>query len=191
MPQNFENLPPNCDDIEEECQHVPLNCSWTIICEDGTLAFIITSLEWTFNYNFWIGENVHSEEDPNISKQINNIRHHPLLESLSEALNDFVKFLEPHLNSHHLHIFGELLDFFFRKDIPSELAKAHLAHPDLSLEKFSGTDPDQDAEAFIRLIECKINFTLGTEPDEADDEHVINLFRKKALFFVIAKRTSS
>ena len=62
------------------------------------------------------------------------------------------------------------------------MAKTHLAYPDLALDKFSGTDPDQDAEAFIRLIECKINFALGTEPDAAADEHVINLFRKNALF---------
>ena len=62
------------------------------------------------------------------------------------------------------------------------MANAHLAYPDLALDKFSGTDPDQDAEAFIRLIEWKINFALGTEPDEADAEHVIYLFRKKALF---------
>ena len=62
------------------------------------------------------------------------------------------------------------------------MANAHLAYPDLAPDKFSGTDPDQDAEAFIRLIECKINFALGTEPDEADAEHVTYLFRKKALF---------
>ena len=52
----------------------------------------------------------------------------------------------------------------------------------MALDKFSGTDPDQDAEEFIQVIECKINFALGTEPDEADDAHVIYLFRKKALF---------
>ena len=62
------------------------------------------------------------------------------------------------------------------------MANAHLAYPDLALGKFSRSDPDQDAEAFILLIECKINFALGTEPDAADDEHVIYLFRKKALF---------
>ena len=62
------------------------------------------------------------------------------------------------------------------------MANAHLAYPDLALDKFSGTDPDQDAEAFIRLTECKINFALGTEPEVADLEHVIYLFRKKALF---------
>ena len=56
------------------------------------------------------------------------------------------------------------------------MTQPHLAYPDLALENFSGTDPDQDAETFIRLIECKINFALGTEPDAADAEHVIYLF---------------
>ena len=58
------------------------------------------------------------------------------------------------------------------------MANAHLAHPDLALDKFSGTDPDQDAEAFIRLIDCKINFALGTEPEAGEVEHAIYLFRK-------------
>ena len=62
------------------------------------------------------------------------------------------------------------------------MANTQLAYPELALDKFSGTDPDQDAEAFIRLIECKIYFVLGAEPYEADAEHVINLYRKKALF---------
>ena len=62
------------------------------------------------------------------------------------------------------------------------MANAHLAYPDLALDKFSGTDPDQDAESFIRLIECKINFALGTEPEAGELEHAIYLFRKKALF---------
>ena len=62
------------------------------------------------------------------------------------------------------------------------MTQTHLAYPDLALDKFSGTDPDQDAEAFISLVECKINFALGTEPDAADLEHVLYLLRKKALF---------
>ena len=33
------------------------------------------------------------------------------------------------------------------------MAATHLAYPDLALDKFSGTDPDQDAESFIQLIE--------------------------------------
>ena len=62
------------------------------------------------------------------------------------------------------------------------MANAHLDYPNLALDKFSGTDPDQDAEAFIRLKECKINFALETETELADLKHVIYLFRKKALF---------
>ena len=52
----------------------------------------------------------------------------------------------------------------------------------MALDKFSGTELDQDAKAFIRLRECKIVFALETEPDPGDQEHVINLFAKKALF---------
>ena len=87
---NFEveDLPTNWDNIEEECQHVPMNCPWTIICEDRSLVFIITSLEWTFNYDFWITVTAHPEEKPHISKQMNINKHHSILESLSEALND-------------------------------------------------------------------------------------------------------
>ena len=62
------------------------------------------------------------------------------------------------------------------------MANAHLAYPDLALDKFSGTDPDQDAEAFIRLIECKNNFALGTEPEAGELEHVVYLIRKKLYF---------
>ena len=61
------------------------------------------------------------------------------------------------------------------------MANAHLAYPDLPLDKFSGTDPDQSAEAFIRLIECKINFARETEPDESDVDHVI--YSERKLFF--------
>ena len=113
MPQHFENFPPNWDAIEEEYQNVPMTCPWTITCIDGTLEFIITSLEWTLNYDFWIRVTALSEGNPNISEQININKHHPLLESLSEALNDYVKLPEPHLNSLQLHILGELLDFLF------------------------------------------------------------------------------
>ena len=62
------------------------------------------------------------------------------------------------------------------------MANAHLACPDMALYKLSGTDPEQDAEAFIRLKDWKINFSLGIEPNAADAEHVIYLFRKKLCF---------
>ena len=61
------------------------------------------------------------------------------------------------------------------------MAATHLAYPDLALDKFSGTDPDQDAESFIQLIERKINFALGDAPANADALANYN-FRKKALF---------
>ena len=61
------------------------------------------------------------------------------------------------------------------------MAKTHLAYPDLALVKFSGTDPDQDAESFVQLIERKINFTLGDAAAYPDDL-VSYTFRKKALF---------
>ena len=113
MPQNFENLPPNWDDIKEDCEHISLACPWTIPCKDGTLKFISTSLEWTFNHDFWIRVTVHSEGSPNTPKQISIDKYHFLLESLSEALIDYVKLPEPHLNFLQLHILGELLDFLF------------------------------------------------------------------------------
>ena len=55
----------------------------------------------------------HPEENPSISKQINIDKHHPLLESLSEALNDYVKIPERRLNSLQCQILGEVLDFLF------------------------------------------------------------------------------
>ena len=71
------------------------------------------SLEWTFNHDFWIRVTAHSEGNTNFSKQINIDKHHLLLESLSEAPNDYVKLPEPHLDFLQLHILGELSDFLF------------------------------------------------------------------------------
>ena len=61
------------------------------------------------------------------------------------------------------------------------MANTQLAYPDLALDKFSGTDPDQDAESFVQLIEREINFALGDAPADPDD-FVSYTFRKKALF---------
>ena len=62
------------------------------------------------------------------------------------------------------------------------MANTHLAYPDLAIDKISGTDPDQDAESFIQLIEQKINFAFGDE--RADAGELVNFtFRKKSLFF--------
>ena len=61
------------------------------------------------------------------------------------------------------------------------MATAHLAYPDLAVDKFSGTDPDEDDEFFIQLMERKINFALGDAPGDAG-ELANYTFRKKALF---------
>ena len=66
------------------------------------------------------------------------------------------------------------------------MANTHLAYPDLAIDKFSGTDPDQDAESFIQLIERKINFAPGDAPADAG-ELVNYTFRKKALFFSLLR----
>ena len=67
------------------------------------------------------------------------------------------------------------------------MAQPLRAYSDLALDKISGTDTDQDAEAILRLIECEIDFALGTEPDPGDLEHDIYLFRKKALFSLLLR----
>ena len=61
------------------------------------------------------------------------------------------------------------------------MAITHLAYPDLAIDKFSGTDPDQDAESFIQLKERRVNFALGDAPADAG-ELVNYTFRKKVLF---------
>ena len=113
MPKKSENLPPNWDDIDNECQHIPLNCPRTITSEDGTLTVDITCLKWTFNYDFWIRVTAHPEGNPSIVNQIEINKHNPLLVSLFEALDDYEDFPEPHLNSYQLHILGGLIDSLF------------------------------------------------------------------------------
>ena len=67
MPQKSESLPPNWDDIDDERQHIPLNCQWIITSGNETLTVVITCLKWTFNYDFWIKVTAHPEGNPNIS----------------------------------------------------------------------------------------------------------------------------
>ena len=61
------------------------------------------------------------------------------------------------------------------------MANTHLAYPNLASDKFSGTDPDQDAESFVQLIEMKINLAFGDAPAEPD-KFVNYTFREKAFF---------
>ena len=66
------------------------------------------------------------------------------------------------------------------------MANTHLAYPNLAIDKFSGTDLDQDTESFIQLIERKINFALGGAPGDAG-ELANYTFRKKALFYFLLR----
>ena len=70
------------------------------------------------------------------------------------------------------------------------MAKAHFAFPNLTLDNFYGTDPDQDAESFVQIIERKINFALGDAPADPDDL-VSYTFRKKALFSCLLRRPAA
>ena len=70
------------------------------------------------------------------------------------------------------------------------MANTHLAYPDLALDKLSGTDPDQDAESLVQLIERKINFALGDAPADPDDL-VSYTFRKKALLSSLLRGTAA
>ena len=61
------------------------------------------------------------------------------------------------------------------------LAAAHLAYPDLAVEKFSDTDPDQDAESIVQLTGRKIPLPLEMSPANAEQLANYN-FCKKSLF---------
>ena len=63
------------------------------------------------------------------------------------------------------------------------MANTHLVYPNLALDKFSGTAPDQDAESFVKLIERKINFALGDAPADLDDL-VSYIFRERHFFLL-------
>ena len=107
MPQNLDNSP--LDKIPKKgCKHVPLNCPWTINSPDEALTVIITCLKWTFNYDFWSRVTVHPEGNSGISKQIHSDDHHPLLKSLSDALNLY-------LNSFQLEILEESIEYLYLK----------------------------------------------------------------------------
>ena len=88
MPQKLERSVTILDGIpEEECKHIPLNYLWTSTSEDTTLTIIVTCLNWTFKYDFCVGVTAYPLGAPNVTKQIDLDDHHPLLRSLTDALN--------------------------------------------------------------------------------------------------------
>ena len=58
-----------------------------------------------------------------------------------------------------------------------------VAYPDLALEKFIGIDSSEDPTAFIRLLEKKINFSLGSRPTAKENgQQTVYDHRRKAFF---------
>ena len=58
-----------------------------------------------------------------------------------------------------------------------------VAYPDLSLEKFIGIDSNEDPTAFLRLLEKKIGFSLGSRP-VTNENNIQTVYddRRKAIF---------
>ena len=111
MPQKIESSTTLLDELpEEECKHIPLSCLWPITSQDTNLTVIITCLKWTFIYEFCLRVTAYPRGTPNISKQIDLDDHHFLLKYLTDALNLYEAFPEPHLNSHQLEILVELME---------------------------------------------------------------------------------
>ena len=112
MLQKFESSITHLDDIPEiECKHIPINCLSTITSEDTNLTVIITNLKWTFNHELCVRITAYLLGAPNASKQIDLDDHHPLLRSLTDVLNLYEAFPEPHLNSHQVEVLEELIDY--------------------------------------------------------------------------------
>ena len=61
------------------------------------------------------------------------------------------------------------------------MAQNAVSFPDLALDKFSGNDPDQDVKSFLLTVENRLDFSLGSQPNDAG-EAARYLFRKKAFF---------
>ena len=178
MPQNVESFLLDLDKIPAgECKDIPLSCSWTITSRDGILTVIITCLKWTCNYDFC----VRVTGSPNVSKQVDLDDHHPLLRSSTDAPNLYKAFPEPQLNTHELDFLEELIEYLDLKVNWSIMAVTHLAYLDLADEKLSGTEPGQDVESFIQIIEEKINFAPGDSLRDAG-ELPNHTFSKKSLF---------
>ena len=121
----------------------------------------------------------HPERNRSLSKQIDFNQHNPLLGSLSEALEDYEDFPEPHLNSYQLHILGELLDSLFWRYNPHNGQYSSCLYWSSHRQIFWHRSQSQDTESFIQLIERKINFAPGDAPGDAG-ELANYTFRKKA-----------
>ena len=116
MPKKFASSITHSDELpHEDCRHIPLNCIWPITSQDTHLTVIITCLKWTFNFKFCIRVTAYQLGSPNVSKQLDLDDHHPLLRSLTDALQLYEAFPEPHLSSHQLESLEELMEYLHFK----------------------------------------------------------------------------
>ena len=116
MPKTLEGSITHLDELpEEDCKHIPLNYFWPINSQDTSLTVSINCLKWTSNYEFCVRVTAYPLGTPNISKQIDLDDHHPLLRSLTDALNLYEAFPEPHLNSHQFENLQELMEYLHFK----------------------------------------------------------------------------
>ena len=116
MLQKFESSITQLDELpEEECKHIPINCLWTKTSEHTNLTVIITCPKWTFNYDFCVRVTAYPLGAPNASKQKDLDDLYPLPTSLTDALNIYEAFSEPHLNSHQPEILEELMEYLHLK----------------------------------------------------------------------------
>ena len=116
MPKRLEDSITHLDELpEEECKHIPLNCIWPITSQDTNQTVIITCLKWTFHLEFCVRVTTYQLGAPNISKQIDLDHHHPPLRSLTDALHLYEAFAGPHLNSHQLQNWEELMEYLHFK----------------------------------------------------------------------------
>ena len=143
-------------------------------------------MKWTFKYDFCARVTTYPQGAPNVSKEIDLDDHHLLLRPLTDALNLCEVFPEAHLNNHELDNLEELIEYLDLNFNWSVMAATHFAHPNPAIDKFSGTDPDQDAKTFIQPIERKINLAFADAPLDAF-ELANYTVRKKALFYSLLR----
>ena len=63
-----------------------------------------------------------------------------------------------------------------------------VAYPELALEKFIGIDSREDPTAFIRLLEKKISYSLGSRPaTNENNTQAVHDNRRKDLFGAVSR----
>ena len=96
------------DDGFDEIQH--FNCPRPITTNDESITVNILYLKWTFNNDFWIHVEFHSQGNLKAFQLLDIDEFHPLFKSLPTALLNYYEFPEPPLNEFQLHVYRELVD---------------------------------------------------------------------------------